>query len=474
MKRDFPRNQLPAGAVWNLIDWIPGVGAPLRKRGGAEYASGLITDVISTSSSVAAGINAEFTGGTQLLVIDEDGRLAKITSTSLTTDVGAAVATAQNPVLHRNKVVIPAADGTTAPKSYDGTTLGNLAGSPPTAKWACVYKDLTILASSSANPTRVWFSDDGDPTSWDTTNRFLDTSFPITGVFPIRNAILIFSTGAVERLRGSIPPPGSDMSLDLLAEIGCTDVRSVAAYGDQVIYANPGGLYITDGAAVDDLTRLCGMKTWWQDVMNGLAGYRTGSAYSSSWTIAGGIFRNFYFYSLCENGSNVDAGFIDLTKFTWHRLTDWSFRSMFRANSPEELYAGRSNVARLWKTSPIFDFSNKSDPNEEIPNPVVELPFIEGRPGKKRVKNLYLTWDTRDAANDGPELVISYVTAPEATSYTELDDTATATDERNRARFPFNKSVSGIGLKFEQVNAASDTRLWRVEADMYPEEPSRL
>jgi hypothetical protein len=118
-----------------LIDYLPDQsGADLQERGGWQYHSNDIAATKVTASYVTGGLVAPFSAATKNLAIDEDGELYSIASNGVVTDVGAAVTVSQNPVFHRDKAIIPAAGGVTAPKYYDGATLAALAGSPPSRR----------------------------------------------------------------------------------------------------------------------------------------------------------------------------------------------------------------------------------------------------------------------------------------------------------------------------------------------------
>jgi hypothetical protein len=212
-----------------------------------------------------------------VLAIDQAGTLWNgLTAAS----IGAAMVPGSNPAFHRGLAIIPNNDGSTAPKSYDGTTLQNLAGSPPTGMYAGVYKDHALLARSSANDNRLWFSASGDPTSWDTTAGWWDATGKISGLAPLLNAILIFHDDSVERLRGTTPPPGTDMVLEPFLDYGCLDPFSIALWRNRVVFASAGGIYMTDGAGDLDLTLYAGMKPYWQTIM---------ANYTSSWRSRAGF-----------------------------------------------------------------------------------------------------------------------------------------------------------------------------------------
>ena len=92
MVRDVPRDQLPSGAVWNLVDYIPNViGSPARKRGGWSHGS----DALGAGTYAAAVAYPDFTTGSKLVAINDAGTLYSInTSTQAVTSVGAILPSA--------------------------------------------------------------------------------------------------------------------------------------------------------------------------------------------------------------------------------------------------------------------------------------------------------------------------------------------------------------------------------------------
>lgn len=481
MKRDFARERLPKGAVWNSLDWLPSdLGARLRKRGGYAHASQNIASVQATASYIAAGVMGEYAAGQSILIFDEDGRAYEVESAAATEDIGAALTT-RSAVFYNDKVIAFHDGGTTAPKKITrsgGThTIANLGGSPPAAKFGLVYKDVVWALATDANRDRILFSDAGNPEVWDVTNKFLDVSFDITGGATLSNAVLIFMRGRTARIRGSIPPPDTDFIVDdPQFEVGCTDNRSIALYRDKVIWANAQGLYISDGTALEDLTRLCGMKSWWRDVMLGREGFSTGTVYSiTGFSIAGGVYGDYYFYSIMNGATLVDSGYIDLTKFTWRRVANLDSVFFFSRLYPEELFFGRRGGAFLGSLSGIFApaSGNKNDGDGDAVLPILELPYFQGEPGIKTLRRLFVGWDIRDASADNPLLTVSYATLPEATTYTAITPTLTETTQYTRQALPLNLAAPGLSLKIAQTNASADTRLYDIELEAIPRERSR-
>src|SRR4029077_16146738 len=111
MRQDEPRELLARQAAWNLVDFIPDNGAPLRKRGGYAYASPDISTVKPTASYMQAVGYAPFEDAPKLCAIDEDGELYTIDSTSAATDIGMACSTLQTPFFYLDNLIIPNVTG---------------------------------------------------------------------------------------------------------------------------------------------------------------------------------------------------------------------------------------------------------------------------------------------------------------------------------------------------------------------------
>jgi len=477
MVRDVSRDRLPGNACWNLVDYLPGLDAPLTKRGGWSYGSADISATKSTASYIVAGAYAPFAAAAKNCAIDEDGEFYTIAAAGTVTDVG--LSNSSTPVgplaFHRNKLIIPRGNGTTAPGYYDGSTLGALAGSPPAAKFAAVYKDRTVLANTSAQPTYAYFSGAGDPTSWDTTNSWISASFPIVAVAALRNALLLFSNQRVERIRGATPPPGTDMVQEPLYEPGCIDARSVVVIDDQVIFANTTGVYITDGAAVLDLTKAGGMQRYWRDTV---------ASYASTWRIAAGRHRRRYVISVMDGATFKDSFLVDPETRRWLRLSNVKAVMFWDAvgTAAETYYGSRAqprvnSLSSMW--SPAAGVKNDADTTAVTP--VLETAFFKPKLGKLSWKRAYMTYDCQDAATDNPLLTLSYVATPEATSYItvkKLDGTTSNTFAESTAytyarRF-LNVSAEGLGFKVAQTNASSVTKFYGLGAEVHAREASRV
>lgn len=472
MRRDEERTQMKKGACWNLVDFIPDLDdAPLGKRGGWTHGSDDISATTATASYVVAGTYADFSSGAKNCVLDEDGELYVVSAGNLVTHIGSARASLQNPVLHSDLVIIPGADGVAVPKSYDGTTLLNLAGTPPTGKFAAVYKDRTVLAGVAGDDrTKAFFSAAANPTSWDTTNSWQSVLQPIVGMASLPNALMLFQNSITSRIRGTTPPPGSDMIVDdPIFNVGCTDARSIAVDGSICIFANPRGIYLSNGTSqVEDLTKSIGLKRYWQSQ---LVDYS-----ASTWTLGAGIFQRHYVITVMNGSTFVDAIMVNIDERRAWRISNLPAVSFWGAVTiGEELFFGLRSNPRIAKFSSVFLPSNavKTDADGTAVSPILETPFYRDRPGKKTWKRAYLTYDMRDASADNPALTFSHLKTPEG-SYVSDGTLGENTDISDPARKTLNISATGIAFKVQQTNASSTTRLYDIMADVHSREGSRV
>ncbi|GIV03983.1 MAG: hypothetical protein KatS3mg015_2813 [Fimbriimonadales bacterium] len=480
MKRDMARNRMPPNSVWGLRDFVLDYGAPARERNGWAYASSDVSSITGSAGYIRGGIYSTFSltsGATEInLAIDEDGYVYKValSGTPAATGVGAGVPIAQNPVFHGGTaasaatavytglVIIPDGTGASVPKKYDGTTLSDLNGSPPKAKYATVFKDYTCLGHGTVGttlyPNRIWFSPPGDPdcgfsgsvTAWDTTDSWIDFSLPIIGLSANKNVLLVFHDGQVSRIRGNTPPPEEDMVVDdPWQRVGLLDPFSITEYQEMIYWCAPEGVYRTDGVSLDDITLKGGMLRYWLDLVANA---------TSTWTFATGIIRNHLIISVMDGATFKDAFIINLHSYAWGRLSNLRAVSFWTGQygNADETYFGLRSAPRVGRLNTMFlvdDATYKNDGDGTAVASEIELPFYElGRPGIKTVKAVHIGYYLKDFANDNPTFQVAYTTTPESSSYTVLDTLAENTSY-NRARVTIGGRMYGLGLKFTRTNA---------------------
>ena len=182
--------------------------------------------------------------------------------------------------------------------------------------------------------------------------------------------------------------------------------------------------------------------------------------------------------SVLNGSSLVFTAMIDLQRYGWANLSNISARSMWRATGAggsELLFFGPRGAAYVGELSTMFspNATYKNDGDGTAVTPMLETPFYEFGRGKDRVRRCYVTYDLRDAATDDPELNVSYITTPEATSYTATTPAMLETSARNRTRRDVRTADGGVAFKIEQTYASSDTRLWNLEAEGHNLEETR-
>ncbi len=499
MRRDVARNRMPQNSAWTLKDIVLEYGAPARERAGWEHASPSISAVTSSASYIRGGIYATFspTAGavSKNLAIDEDGRLYVFDANGATS-IGAGNGVFQNPVFHGGAaasaatavytglVIIPDGIGAAVPKKYDGTTLSNLNGSPPKARYATVYKNYTVLGNGTVDstefPNRIWFSPAGDPdcfgtagiTAWDTTDSWIDFTVPVKGLASTKNSILVFGDEQIARVTGSVPPPDADMSVDdPWQKVGLLDPFSITVNQDIVYWCAPEGVFRSDGVYLDDITGKGEMLSYWLDMV---------AAADSSFTFATGIIRNHLVIAVMDGATFHDGFLVDLRDYSWVQITNLDATSFWGGIAPgqrnEDLFFGRRGAAFVGGLDAIFEAvgasANKNDGDGTAVASEIETPFYElGRPGIKTIKGIYVGHSLTDFGTDNPTAAVSYIETPEDTAYTSLGSLS-ETSSYDRARLQLGGRFWGIGLKIARANAG-DFQLHDISAEVGFQEESK-
>lgn len=485
MKRDHSRSRMPANSSWNMVDLIPDYDAPARERAGWAYASDDVVALTAAASAVVAGLYPTFSptaGGAapQNIGVTEDGYIFKtaLSGTPASTAIGAGHVLAQNPVFHGGTaasaataeytglVIFPDSTQAAVPKKYDGVTLSDLGGSPPTARFATIYKDYTVLGdglvSSIHYPNRIWFSPVGDPdcgfsgsvTAWDTTDSWIDFSLPVAALGATKNVMLVFHDGQISRIRGNTPPPEEDMVVDdPWQKIGLLDPFSITEDQDLLYWCAPEGVFRTDGVTIDNITLKGGMLRYWLDLV---------ADADSTWHFATGIIRNKLLISVYSGTAPSitaqDAFIVDLSSYAWGRISNLPAASFWTGQygAADDTYFGLANDARVCRSNTMFsglgDSTYKADADGTAIESMIETPYYElGRPGIKSIKGLHIGYYLSDYATDNPTVDVAYIKTPEATSYTSAA-TLSENTEYNRVRVPLGGRFYGLALKLTRSN----------------------
>ena len=494
--QDKPRDQIPANAAWLLTDVFPdgnfetGSGFPLRSRNGWVRSCAAMSASSATSSSARSVGYAAFSttaGGStaRILGVDNNGILFKWTpaataaspgSDGSATQVGTMFtgAPVQPPVFYRNYAYFLAPDNNTGYR-YDNTTLSVISGTPPKGKVGCVFKDHLVLAHApdGTGEARVWFSDAGDPTTWNTAadGQWLDCSGPVNAIVTFQNMILAFQDGFTERLRGDVIPGvlNSDFVREPLFPLGTRSASSVAVSKEGVIFANADGVFMSDGLQAYDLTKLAGMSEYWRETLKPAG---------ANVNVSGAVYKDWYVFSVAT--TPYLSGAINLTRHQFVRFSNLQARMM--VTTPQTAYA--SNPPRLLMaeaTAPnISDIGvmldevsayTNVDGNGTLVAPSVDTRYYQPSDmNPKRWRSLYLT-----GGGDVPAAgtTIKYSDTPHVEPATTLTSTHTLAGAPTRSRVNLGKASRGFSFRVTPAFSASATsttgfHLDAIEAEVTP------
>ncbi len=500
MVRDAPRHELPGGAVWSMVDLLPDIDAPARARGA-------FTDFVNVGITGQAPVGngwGNFGSAKNSLVITADKAATKVSSAGATTSVGTVpAASASYPcsrmVSHRQKLLLaPRGQAAGSPLYvWDGTANVSVAtGSPAAPLDVAVYKDFSVAVGddSGTNPTTVFFSNAGDPTTWQTGVSYINTKDNLVAVAALRDVIILFGKTSIQRILGSIPPGNgpSDMRLDYLTPSyqGILDSRSIVAYQSGVIFADDQAVWFTEGVSLKNLTEKGGIQQYWRKLIE-----HDGAAYAVAW-----LHRGYYFITLWKiaGGTPIDTLVCDLDRNAWYRMSNMDFLGgaaggVFSGVDDTALaYQHSDGSVRLATISSIFgtDVSGQ-DPNGVWIQPTIETPYMRGwmrlhrkwipSAGLQSWRNVYLNYDLAG----GGALSFKYSLTPETdatgtTTYSPLPNwtgSLGSTTGKVRRRIPLQLPSTGIAFQIQVQNSGAawtSFRMYEMEFEFYPRETSRV
>ena len=273
--RDFAIDAMPDGFLWDICDFI------LNRRGlRLAYRSGYVSLGPVFTTAPTGGLHASYQAGPKLIV-ESGGSLYDVNpSTGARSLIGApGFGLVMNGTMLRNRAFFcNATPGATVPyyASWNGSAWaqGAIDASAPKGSVAITYKDRLVVAGTGDQ--NVYFSPPQGPSTpsgalgaWDSTS-VIGVSNTVRALAAMSSQILVFHDGAITRIRGTIPPAlgvQTDMYVDTLSDhIGCPNPASVCHWLENVIWADPNGVQMTDGASIRCLTDQGGLHSYWYDL----------------------------------------------------------------------------------------------------------------------------------------------------------------------------------------------------------------
>jgi len=137
-------------------------------------------------------------------------------------------------------LLIIASDSSDVPLSWDGTTLQNLAGTPPNFAFSVKHKNFHWAAGIDATPSRLHFSDQLNPEDWvgglsGTIDIDPNDGDRITGIISHKNELWVFKgphKGSIHRITGTSQ---ADFSRTTFIEgVGAVWQNTIFRFGDDI------------------------------------------------------------------------------------------------------------------------------------------------------------------------------------------------------------------------------------------------
>jgi len=505
--RDFPRDRMPAGYLWNVVDYVPLIiDAGLTGRGGWQWGS----DAAMTAD-VAAGVLASFSTGEKCLAITADKKLYEVgSSPPYTSTYRFATYTAkQNPMQWADTVIVLDGDGAAVPQLVTAPggslSLATMDASAPHAPLGTIYGAYVVVAGVPGQEQNVYFSYPNQPAhAWDSAS-VVPMSNRVTAIGSLRSVIIVFHPGSVERIRGSTPPATGQSNNDLIPEhlfdrVGCSDPKTVAYWNDNILFADEHGCHICDGAVIRNLVSQGSILYYWRVLWGAKA------------TAAACTFLDYYIITVRRSDGSSDTLVCDLNKRQWFRFSNFYALSMFASaggTGMERGWAGMAGTNRLARIGPMWFPTLGSallqDDDGKPVLPLIETPWYRlGAEGRKRVKFAYLSYDARTTPGSGSELAawrngfqledaesaiplvppdvlatvapvleLDYITSPSAQTYTTAGHFPPSTRYLRR-KLPIRQAPYGVAFRVQQLQPTMATRLYDIAIEGQPLERSRL
>lgn len=135
-------------------------------------------------------------------------------------------------------------NGVDTPKSWDGTTAGNAAGSPPSKLgWAVRHQNRLFGGGDAANPSRLYYSVNLSGADWAGSGSGSididpDDGDGLTGAASFKNQLILFkgpNKGAIHILTGSAPTGSDPFARSTFVQgVGAVGINSIFPYGDDL------------------------------------------------------------------------------------------------------------------------------------------------------------------------------------------------------------------------------------------------
>jgi hypothetical protein len=141
-------------------------------------------------------------------------------------------------------------------KTYNGTTMADVAGTPPIGKYIVFHKSRIYVAGNTSSPNRLYFSDVDSYTSWTPGSNYVDIRSDdgdeITAISPLDGGLMIYKHNSIWMLAGT--DSTNFFLTPVIDGIGCYANRSLVSYGGSHYFLHRTGVYIYNGGKVHKIS----------------------------------------------------------------------------------------------------------------------------------------------------------------------------------------------------------------------------
>jgi hypothetical protein len=223
-----------SGGSWSAtsyeLDWKTWVATDAPFLGGIRY-----TPSNATANTVIAANTDVYT------VSEVDGSLTSIKS-SLSSSATEYNFAQSNDILYY-------CNGHDAPRQWDGTTESAVTNAPVTSQFIIFHKNRMWLVDST-NPTKLWFSDLGDYTTWTSTNFIYapapKSGDPITGLETFQDNLIVFTRKTKYVLFGE--DPGNFILRQSSGKKGAVNQATIKSDPNYIYFLSDDGVYRYNGS----------------------------------------------------------------------------------------------------------------------------------------------------------------------------------------------------------------------------------
>lgn len=370
-------------------------------------------------------------GGTDWLIASGTTKLYKITNAGVTGSIKTGLTTGLkwqfiNYLSTGGQGPLWGMNGTDTPQQWDGAAATTsdwtaAAGSVPNGKYCAVFQNYVYVAGTSANPSRLTFSNLGDPRTW-TAADYVDLhpmgGHVITGMAQYLDLLVVTKQRSVYAVFNACT--GANRLIE--SAVGCPSPRSLVATNKGVVFFGYDNVYITDGVRVRPITTH--IQSYFRDSIN-----------TAQYDIfAGTYWRGHYYLALAGTASSTNNVVLDLdlNQLDLGAGTCVVSKHTFPINQfaiiGDVLYGARSDTSKVVS---LFDTSVWQDTGSNY-TAYWTGPWVNfGTPYRStRLRQIHLTGDGLCTADVYKDLSASADQSPslnlDTTGWTQIDEPGAA------------------------------------------------